>query len=120
MDEDTRGRRRAIRAAEAWLAGIDAADAATTWAEAGSLFRDAVTPEDWRASLERAQKHLGRPVRRTLASAEERQELPGAPDGHYVVLRYDTEFEHKRNGTETVVPMRDEDGAWRVSGYFVR
>ncbi len=37
-----------------------------------------------------------------------------------VLLKYDTRFEKKRHGTETVVPELDDDGAWRVSGYFVK
>lgn len=48
------------------------------------------------------------------------EELPGAPDGHYVVLKYSTRFERKRHGTETVVAELDEDDEWRVAGYFVK
>ena len=47
-------------------------------------------------------------------------ELPGAPDGEYVVFQFDTQFERKRAAVETVTPMRDPDGSWRVSGYFIR
>ena len=54
------------------------------------------------------------------AAAEYKSELPGAKDRHYVILTYDTRFEHKQNGAETVVPELEEDGEWRVSGHFVR
>ena len=47
-------------------------------------------------------------------------ELPGAPDGEYVVFQFDTQFERKRAAVETVTPMCDPDGSWRVSGYFIR
>jgi hypothetical protein len=47
-------------------------------------------------------------------------ELPGAPDGDYAVIQFSTEFAHKRTARETVTPMRDADGEWRVSGYFIR
>jgi hypothetical protein len=46
--------------------------------------------------------------------------LPGAPDGESVVIQYDTQFEHKAHAVETVVPMRERDGSWKVSGYFVK
>jgi hypothetical protein len=29
-------------------------------------------------------------------------------------------FENKAAAVETVTPMADPDGAWRVSGYFIR
>ena len=47
-------------------------------------------------------------------------ELPGAPDGEYVVFEFQTRFERKRAAIETVSPMRDRDGQWRVSGYYIR
>ena len=45
--------------------------------------------------------------------------LPGAPDGEYVVLQYESEFQRKKYAIETVTPMLD-DGQWRVSGYYIR
>lgn len=106
-------------AAERWLAFIDHGDAASSWEDSSSIFRGAVTPEQWRESLETVQDRLGRPLSRDLESAKYTTELPGAPDGEYVVLTYRTTFERKQNGRETVVPEL-EDGAWRVSGYFVK
>ncbi len=46
--------------------------------------------------------------------------LPGAPDGAYVVIQYGTSFENRKHAVETVTPMRERNGAWRVSGYFIR
>ena len=45
---------------------------------------------------------------------------PGPPDGQYVVIRFQTTFEHKRSGVETVTPMLEQDGGWRVSGYYIK
>lgn len=47
-------------------------------------------------------------------------ELPGAPDGEYVVLEFETTFEHKKKGGERVVMMKEPDGSWRAAGYYVR
>ena len=45
---------------------------------------------------------------------------PGAPDGEYVIIQFESAFEHKASAIETVTPMRDKDGQWRVSGYFLK
>lgn len=57
---------------------------------------------------------------RSVMSANFRRTLPGAPDGNYVVIRFAASFEHKAGATETVTPMEDPDGQWRVSGYYIR
>jgi len=46
--------------------------------------------------------------------------MPGAPDGEYVVIQYETEFEKKASAVETVTPERDKNGTWRVSGYYIK
>lgn len=107
-------------AALAWLALADAGDAAGTWEAAASLFRRAVPLDQWTRSLDVARGPLGAVIARTRRSARFATELPGAPDGEYVVLEFDTQFAHKRTAVETVTPMRDADGEWRVSGYFIR
>jgi hypothetical protein len=64
-------------------------------------------------------KPLGAVVSRQVKSKTYTTSLPGAPDGEYVVIKYDTSFENKRASVETVTPMRDSDGTWRVSGYYI-
>lgn len=110
----------AIAAAQDWLELIDRGDASESYKRAAGLFKAAVSPEQWQSSLAAAQAPLGRPLTRSLKSSRYAEELPGAPDGKYYVIEYDTAFERKQKGVETVVPMLDEDGVWRVSGYFVR
>jgi uncharacterized protein DUF4019 len=46
--------------------------------------------------------------------------MPGAPDGDYVLLQFNTTFERKAAAVETVTMVREADGVWRVVGYFVR
>jgi hypothetical protein len=36
------------------------------------------------------------------------------------VIQFETSFANKQRAVETVTPMLDTDGAWRVSGYYVR
>jgi hypothetical protein len=110
----------AERAAHEWLALADVTDGAGTWAAAASLFQDAVPENEWARSLQAARAPLGSVVARRLRKAHAVSELSGAPDGEYVVLEFDTQFERKRAAVETVTPMRDRDGAWRVSGYYIR
>jgi len=67
-----------------------------------------------------AREPLGKVLWRKVKSATYTKTLPGAPDGEYVVIQYDTSFEHKQSAVETITPMLDQDGKWRVSGYFIK
>ena len=63
---------------------------------------------------------LGKVVVRKLKSKKFTETMPGAPDGEYVVIQYETTFENKKSAVETVTPMLDKDGKWRVSGYYIK
>ena len=110
----------AQRAAEEWLELMDNEKYDESWEQSAKLFRGAVTKEQWRQTASGARKPLGKLVSRKLKSRQYAEQLPGAPDGKYVVIEFDTEFENKASAVERVTPMLDPDGAWRVSGYFIR
>ena len=111
---------KAQAAAEAWLAQVDAGSYAESWDEAATLFRKAITKDAWKQALDASRTPLGAVKSRRLRAAEYHTQLPGAPDGEYVVLQYDTVFENKATSVETITPMLDADGHWRVSGYYIR
>ena len=110
----------AQRSSEAWLLLVDGARYDDSWDEAASLVKGTVSKEDWGASLASARLPLGRVGSRKILSRSFTETLPGAPDGHYVVIKYETTFQNKRNAVETIILMRDKDGTWRVSGYFIK
>jgi len=110
----------AQQSAESWLAHTDAGKYADSWAQAAATFKAAVTPEQWVGAMNTVRTPLGKLVSRRLKSATYTQRLPGAPDGEYLVLEFDATFEHKQAAVETVTPMLEKDGKWRVSGYFIR
>jgi hypothetical protein len=110
----------AQKAAESWLASVDGGDYIDSYDEAASLFKLAITKEEWARKVRAARSPLGKLVTRKLKHVQSATSLPGAPDGDYVVILYDSSFENKKSAVETIVPMRDKDGQWRVSGYFIR
>ena len=84
------------------------------------LFRGAISREDWAKALTAVRKPLGRVVARKMISKKYTESVPGAPDGKYVIIQYQTTFENKKAAVETVTPMLDQDGRWRVSGYYIK
>jgi hypothetical protein len=117
-DEGAEGK--AVAASNAWLDLVDKAKYAESWDEAAAYFKNTVTKEQWERSLQGVRSPLGRVIRRQVKSKQYTTRLPGAPDGEYVVIQYDTSFENKKSSVETVTPMREHDGKWRVSGYYIR
>ena len=110
----------AVAAAESWVALVDDGKYGESWKEAAEYFRNAVKQEQWERAAHAARQPLGKLVSRKVKTAAYKTTLPGAPDGEYVIIEFETVFEHKKTVIETVTPMMDKDGKWRVSGYFIK
>jgi len=109
----------ATKNAAAWLVLVDQQKYGESWDAAAKLFQDTVARDMWKDALGAAREPLGKLVSRRLKSAESRTSPPGAPDAKYVIIQYDTSFE-KKSIVETVTPMQEADGSWKVSGYFIK
>lgn len=110
----------ALEAAEAWLELVDQGDYQKSWEEAAEYFRQAVERDQWEKTMKAVRGPLGEVTTRELLEANYRSSLAGAPDGDYVVIRYETSFSKKADSLETITPMLDPDGFWRVSGYYIK
>lgn len=110
----------ALTAAKTWLALVDAGKYGDSWETAAAYFKGAISKEKWEQMLTAVRNPLGWLVSRELISTTYTQSLPGAPDGEYVVIQFATSFENKKSAIETVTPMLENDGEWRVSGFYIK
>jgi hypothetical protein len=118
--QDAEAAVQAQAAASAWLALVDAGNYSRSWELAAGLFKSAVGQASWATAAHAARAPLGPLRSREVKSAVFTRTLPGAPDGEYVVITYASRFQNEARAIEIVTPLREKDGAWRVSGYFVK
>lgn len=110
----------AVTAAEKWVALLDSGNYANSWKEAAEYFKSAINQQQWEQSIKSVRNPLGKVIYRKVQSKTYQRTLPGAPDGEYVIIQFQTSFQNKKAAVETVTPMLDKDGQWRVSGYFIK
>lgn len=103
-----------------WLQLVDENEYGRSWDETADFFKNSVPRDKWIGLVAASRKSFGRVLIRSLDGRKYATSLPGAPDGEYVVITYRTKFRNKKDSVETVTPMKDRDGKWRVSGYYVK
>jgi len=110
----------AVSAAQTWLALIDAGNYSESWKQASAIVQGAATEPVFANAMETFRKPLGELVSRQLKSAQPMTELPGAADGQYVVMQFETSFANKKSAIETVTFALEKDGQWKSAGYFIK
>jgi len=107
-------------AAAAWLALVDAGKFMESWEAMSPGFKKKVSQRKWKSIVEEIRKPPGKFTTRKLKSAEYSKELPGAPEGEFVMLQYDSAFERKPAAVEKITLILGQDLNWRVSSYAVK
>jgi hypothetical protein len=110
----------AVSSAKAWLTLNDQGNYAECWKEAAPYLQNTITQDAFSNSLNAARKPLGDLVSRKLISSQHVTELPGAPDGQYVVMQFETSFANKKSAVETITVGPEQDDQWKVSGYYIK
>ncbi len=118
--EQSEQEKAAVDSAKTWLSIVDKGNYAKSWDEAAAYFKGALKKDQWNSALTAARTPLGALVSRTVKNTAYKTALPDAPDGEYVVIVFESSFENKKTAIETVTPMMDADGSWRVSGYYIK
>ncbi len=106
--------------ARTWLTSIDGGNYSESWKNSSAFFQNAVNEASWTASMKTFREPLGALAGRNLRSAQRVTELPGAPDGQYVVMQFDSSFANKKTAIETVTFALEKDGRWKSTGYFIK
>lgn len=104
-------------AAEEWLALVDAGKYSESFGKLDPAFAKKVGKKKWVASITDLRERAGKFISRKVTSAEYTKELPGAPEGEYVVVQYESVFEKRKAATEKVILILGRDLYWRVAGY---
>lgn len=104
-------------AAEDWLSLVDAGEFSASYQDAANVFKGQLQEGDWTERGNQIQTQLGELKSRALVDARYMEEIPQAPEGEYVALRYDSEFSNGQMN-ELVILAQEGDG-WKVAGYMV-
>lgn len=108
----------ARQAALASLQRIDAKAYDDAWEHASSIFRGAVTKEDWLTTVTNLREPQGLFQQRMQRSAVAKTDPASSPKGDYILITYDAQFS-EGIVIETLILYLD-DGQWQMAGYFLK
>ncbi len=109
-----------LEAAQKWLGLVDQGKYDQTWSPAAEYFKALVSQSQWQMQIQAVRQSLGNLLVRNLKTQDHKTSLPGVPDGEYYIFTFDSSFTSKKEAVETVTVMKDQDGQWRLAGYFIK
>lgn len=111
----------AMAVAQAWLSLLDAGRYFESWEVLTPAMREALPRAEWDNRMQTGRAPLGRVAGRKVRSANYARARQGAgPEAEYVVIQFNTSFANLPFGIETVTPMREAGGTWKISAYDIR
>jgi opacity protein-like surface antigen len=105
-------------AAKEWLKVVDAGNYAESWQKSDSFLQSEISQSEWDTVLTGVRTPLGKVNSRSELEVKEYEVLPGVPDGEYLVIQFQTDFQNKGSATETLV-LSKGSGQWLLVGYYI-
>jgi hypothetical protein len=106
-------------AAKEWLKVVDDGNYTESWQKSDSFFQSQLSQNKWDTALKGVRAPLGKVNSRSELGAKEYSTLPGVPDGEYLIIQFQTEFQNKKSATETLT-LSKSSGKWLPIGYFIK
>lgn len=110
----------AVAAAQSWLAIVDAGKFGESWDLAATTFQKGITKAKWEQAVGNVRTPIGAVKSRILMKGRDAPRLVNLPVGDAVVIQFATSFEKLAPTIETVTPFREQDGSWKISGYYIK
>lgn len=107
-------------AAKEFLGLIDADQYDASWQISAELLKKRVSLEEWHEQLAKIREAIGTQVKREQSDISYATTAKDSPEGEYIQIFYDSRFSENAKVKETVTVMLEDDGQWRVAGYFVK
>ena len=105
-----------------WLGKLDKGWYVQSYDELAAYAKERITSEKWQADMAAYRKPLGAPLKRKEIYLFYETEFPNAPKGEYIVIHFASIYNAAPKSVlvESVTLMKQEDGSWKVSGYFMK
>jgi len=105
--------------AEKWLSLVDSGKYWETWNQAAPGLHDLATAEEWENILKVSRDPMGSVKERKLIDQREAENPKWLPPGDYMILFYQSDFEHRSSVKELLTLVKENDGVWRVLTYQI-
>ncbi len=73
------------------------------WHSMAPLFKSFNDQQQWQQRIGAIRQAYGATISRKISRSSYRDSFRNAPDGSYVIVQFDSSFQHKAKGVETVV-----------------
>lgn len=108
-----------VQLAKEYVTELDQGLYAQSWEKSGFLFRQTVSQNDWVKSLNLIRKPLGKAMSRKLGERRMIKDPYNLLKGQFMVVEFDTSFEHAPEGRELLILRSGSDDVWHVASYEV-
>jgi hypothetical protein len=109
----------AMAAAQSYLSLVDAGKFGEAYDQSAAIVKKSLTRDQFVQQMNGAMEQAGKMTARKLKVAKEYHQLPQAPPGDYYLIEYNSQFAKAGKVVERIVPQKEKDGKWRVSGYHL-
>ncbi|RME39550.1 MAG: DUF4019 domain-containing protein [Deltaproteobacteria bacterium] len=102
-----------------FLQMVDQDRFAESWTMSAQVLREKLPQDKWADKLRLHRAQCGKFIKRQEKKVDYATEASGEVKGEFYTFKFAADYERCPGVTETVTVMLEDDGHWRVGGFFV-
>ena len=106
--------------ARAWLTKLDKGYFQQCYDETAQTLKNNFDRKQWFDSMTAHRKPLGEAGKRKEINMFYETQLQTGETGDYVTVQYGSVFQQKLAVVESIIFMKEQDGSWKISGYWLK
>lgn len=110
----------AVSVAQEWLDLVENGQLHEGWERLSPQYRNNVTQQKWEAVFNSVHAKNARPINRTILHVSKWKDHSSGNDEKYLMVRIKTTYDDQSERVQMITPKLDEDGEWRVAGFYFR
>lgn len=110
----------AVSAAQEWLDLVENGQLHEGWEKLSSQYRNNVTQQKWEVVFNSLHVKSTKPINRTVLQVSQWKDHSTGSDEKYLMIRIKTTYDDQSERVQMVAPKLDDDGEWRVAGFYFR
>jgi hypothetical protein len=104
----------------AWLSKLDNGWFQQCYDETSQKLKDGLDKNQWLNNMITYRKPLGTADKRQEINMIYEPEIANVGKGDFVIIQYAAIYQQKLAVIEAVTLIKEEDGSWKVSGYWIK
>ena len=120
FSQNKKTEKKIVQNALQWLTQLDNGQYFESWETSSIYLKKGIEQYRWASALKISREPFGDLLSRKVSIISYSTQVPGLPDGEYVIVEFEVSYENKNKAIEKTILAKEKEKTWMVAKYIIK